>query len=213
MLMSETTADLFSALIRARTDIQTVIKDKAGFGYNYATLDNVINMLKEVLPKYDLGYTQFPETVDGKDGVTTVVIHKSGEYMSARYEMDATPMKGTNITQQKGASITYTRRYSLCSVFGIPTEEDTDGVVGSGHEQLKQEESKSSIEDVIAGMEKMTADTIKKFYAKAIDLYGKDTPEYKQWVAVWKAKKDQLEKGSIKQELEEASEALDMFYA
>lgn len=129
MLMSESTANLFAALIKARTEIETVVKDKAGFGYKYATLDNVINMLKSVLPNYDLGYAQFPETVDGKDGVTTIVIHKSGEYISARYEMDATPMKGTNITQQKGASITYTRRYALCSVFGIPTEEDTDGRV------------------------------------------------------------------------------------
>ena len=129
MLMSESTANLFGALIKARTDIETVVKDKAGFGYNYATLDNVINMLKPVLPKHGLGYAQFPETIDGKDGVTTIVIHTSGEYMSARYEMDATPMKGTNVTQQKGASITYTRRYALCSVFGIPTEEDTDGRV------------------------------------------------------------------------------------
>lgn len=129
MLISESTTNLFTALIKARTDIETVVKDKAGFGYNYATLDNVINMLKGVLPNYDLGFAQFPETVDGKDGVTTIVMHKSGEYMSARYEMDATPMKGTNITQQKGASITYTRRYALCSVFGIPTEEDTDGRV------------------------------------------------------------------------------------
>ena len=129
MLMSESTANLFGALIKARADIETVVKDKAGFGYNYATLDNVINMLKTVLPKHDLGYAQFPETIDGKDGVTTIIIHKSGEYMSARYEMDATPMKGTNMTQQKGASITYTRRYALCSVFGIPTEEDTDGRV------------------------------------------------------------------------------------
>lgn len=129
MIISESTVNLFTALIKARTEIETVAKDKAGFGYKYATLDNVINMLKAVLPNYDLGYAQFPETIDGKDGVTTIVIHKSGEYMSARYEMDATPMKGTNITQQKGASITYTRRYALCSIFGIPTEEDTDGRV------------------------------------------------------------------------------------
>lgn len=148
MLMSESTSNLFGALIKAREDIETVIKDKAGFGYNYATLDNVINMLKTVLPKHDLGYAQFPETIDGKDGVTTIVIHKSGEYMSARYEMDATPMKGTNVTQQKGASITYTRRYALCSVFGIPTEEDTDGRVASdnGFKPMTDEQKAQLIE-------------------------------------------------------------------
>ena len=199
MIISESTQNLFSALIRARTDIETLVKDKAGYGYTYATLDNVINMLKGVLPKHDLGYVQFPETVDGKDGVTTLVIHKSGEYMSARYEMDATPIKGTNLTQQKGASITYCRRYALCSVFGIPTEEDTDGVAQG---QTNTADSKPSVDDIINGMSKMTADTAKKFYARAIELYPKDTPEFKKWVSAWVAKKDELEMAQNKAEID-----------
>lgn len=210
MIISDSKANLFSALIKARTEIDAVVKDKEGYGYKYATLDNVISMLKNVLPKYGLGYAQFPETTDGKDGVTTLVMHESGEYMSARYEMEATEMKGTNLTQQKGASITYTRRYALCSVFGIPTEEDTDGTVGISTKP--EPETKSSIEDVIAGMDKMTLDTVKRFYAKAIDLYGKETPEYRQWVAVWKAKKESLEQNSAKDDLKSELDALEQFY-
>lgn len=206
MIISDSKANLFSALIRARTEIETVVKDKAGYGYNYATLDNVINMLKSVLPSYDLGFAQFPETIDGKDGVTTIVMHKSGEYMSARYEMEATEMKGTNLTQQKGASITYTRRYALCSVFGIPTEEDTDGTTTA-----PETTEKPSVEKIVAGMEQMTADTVKKFYARAIEVYGKDTPEYKQWLPAWKAKKDQLEKADVKAQLDSEFDALQQF--
>lgn len=199
MIISESTQNLFSALIRARTDIETLVKDKAGYGYTYATLDNVINMLKGVLPKHDLGYAQFPETVDGKDGVTTLVMHKSGEYISARYEMDATPIKGTNLTQQKGASITYCRRYALCSIFGIPTEEDTDGVAQG---QTNTADSKPSVDDIINGMSKMTLDNCKKFYARAIELYGKDTPDYKIWVKAWADKKDELEAAQNKAEID-----------
>lgn len=204
MIISEQTSNLFSALIKARTDIETVVKDRAGYGYNYATLDNVISMLKKVLPNYDLGFAQFPETIDGKDGVTTIVMHKSGEYMSARYEMEATQMKGTNLTQQKGASITYTRRYALCSVFGIPTEEDTDGAIST-----PEPETKSSVEDVIKGMEYMTAGTTKKFYAKAIELYPKGTDEYKRWVEVWVAKKDALEQKADDDFLNQESKYID----
>ena len=199
MIISESTQNLFSALIRARTDIETLVKDKAGYGYTYATLDNVINMLKGVLPKHDLGYAQFPETVDGKDGVTTLVMHKSGEYISARYEMDATPIKGTNLTQQKGASITYCRRYALCSIFGIPTEEDTDGVAQG---QTNTADSKPSVDDIINGMSKMTLDNWKAFYKRAIELYPKDTPEYKKWISVWVAKKDELETAQNKAEID-----------
>ena len=203
MIISDSKANLFSALIKARTEIETVVKDKAGYGYNYATLDNVINMLKSVLPGYDLGFAQFPETIDGKDGVTTIVMHKSGEYMSARYEMEATEMKGTNLTQQKGASITYTRRYALCSVFGIPTEEDTDGTTTA-----PESAPKSSVEDIIKGIQEKS----KAFYAKAIEQYGKETPEYKQWVKVWADKKDQLEKGAVQQDLKQEFDALEQFY-
>lgn len=208
MIISETTAKLFSSMIKARTEIESVIKDKNGYGYKYATLDNVINMLKGVLPKYGLGFAQFPESINGKDGVTTIVMHESGEYMSARYEMEATEMKGTNLTQQKGASITYTRRYSLCSVFGIPTEEDTDGVIEEEKSSVKEE--KSSVEDIIKGIEeKMTLDNWKVHYAKAIKLYPKGTEEFKLWSKIFNDKKKDLEKNQKKDELQEESEFLD----
>lgn len=211
MIISETTSKLFGALIKARTEIETVVKDKDGYGYKYATLDNVISMLKGVLPKYGLGFAQFPESVNGKDGVTTIVMHESGEYMSARYEMEATEMKGTNLTQQKGASITYTRRYALCSVFGIPTEEDTDGTVPTPTKTVKAEPAtKSSVEDIITGIEeKMTLQNSKAFYAKAIDQYGKGTPEYSKWVKVWADKKTELEKAQTKADIDADFKALE----
>lgn len=212
MIISDSKSNLFGALIKARTKIETVVKDKDGYGYKYATLDNVINMLKDVLPQYGLGFAQFPETVDGKDGVTTVVMHESGEYMSARYEMEATEMKGTNLTQQKGASITYTRRYALCSVFGIPTEEDTDGTVDTPNKPVKraEPETKSSVEDIIKGIEtSMTLDNCKKFYARAIEQYGKDTPDFKVWVKVWADKKEDLEKAKTKAELDSEFAAIE----
>lgn len=211
MIISETTSKLFGALIKARTEIETVVKDKDGYGYKYATLDNVISMLKGVLPKYGLGFAQFPESVNGKDGVTTIVMHESGEYMSARYEMEATEMKGTNLTQQKGASITYTRRYALCSVFGIPTEEDTDGTVPTPTKTVKAEPAtKSSVEDIITGIEeKMTLQNCKAYYAKAIDQYGKGTPEYSKWIKVWADKKTELEKAQTKADLDAEFAALE----
>lgn len=212
MIISEAKANLFGALIKARTKIETVMKDKDGYGYKYATLDNVINMLKDVLPQYGLGFAQFPETIDGKDGVTTIVMHESGEYMSARYEMEATEMKGTNLTQQKGASITYTRRYALCSVFGIPTEEDTDGTVSTPNKPTKRAEpaTKSSVEDIIKGInEQMTLQNCKAYYAKAIEQYGKGTPEYSKWIKVWADKKTELEKAQTKAELDSEFAAIE----
>ena len=69
---------------------------------------------------------------------------------------------------------------------------------------------KPTVEEIIKGIEeKMTVDNAKAFYAKAIGHYGKDTPEYKLWVKIWADKKDLLEKGSIKEELDEAAQYLE----
>lgn len=68
---------------------------------------------------------------------------------------------------------------------------------------------KPSIEKIIAGMEQMTLDNCKKFYAKAIDLYGKETPEYKQWIKAWADKKTELEESKTKAELEENFKTLE----
>lgn len=91
---------------------------------------------------------------------------------------------------------------------------DPDETIDTPNKSTKhaEPETKSSIEDVIAGMDKMTLDTVKRFYAKAIDLYGKETPEYRQWVAVWKAKKESLEQNSAKDDLKSELDALEQFY-
>lgn len=185
MVKSETTKELFAALVRARTEIATVNKDKAGYGYKYATLDNVLNMLKDVLPKYGLGFIQSPETIDGRDGVTTTIIHSSGEFISTRYELEPTPVKGTNITQQRGASITYARRYSLCSAFGIATEEDLDGNAGRRDDSPVRKDQLEELYELGATDE---------ILCKALKVDSVDQITESQAAALIKAKHDQLEK-------------------
>ena len=73
-------------------------------------------------------------------------------------------------------------------------------------EGTKARNTKSSIEDVIAGMDKMTLANCKAFYAKAIGLYGKETPEYKQWIKVWADKKTALEQGQTEEELQDEAD-------
>lgn len=73
----------------------------------------------------------------------------------------------------------------------------------------KARNEKSSVEDICNGIkEKMTLDNCKKFYAHAIELYDKDTPEYKIWIKMWADKKDNLEKEKIKEQIEKDSEFL-----
>lgn len=132
--------NLFSALIKARSEIQNLYPGKSGYGYKYVDLSQIVDMLKEVLPKFGLGYLQLPTSNDPEIcGLKTIVFHESGESIEDTILFKPTNMKGVNLSQAIGASLTYFRRYALCAAFGITGDEDTDAVV-----QPQQKTAKSS---------------------------------------------------------------------
>lgn len=128
MKSSESIKNLSAALVKAQADIKNLFPSSKGYGYDYVPLEKVIDMLKEVLPKHNLGYVQLP--YGGQSGatvgLTTRIIHESGEWLEETAEFPITDMKGVNATQKAGAAVTYFRRYSLLSAFGITGDKDVD---------------------------------------------------------------------------------------
>ena len=128
MKSSESIKDIASALVNAQSEIKNLYPSSKGYGYDYVPLEKVIDMLKMVLPKYGLTYIQLP--YGGQSGatvgLTTRVIHTSGEWLEETAEFPVTDMKGVNATQKAGAAITYFRRYALLSAFGITGDKDVD---------------------------------------------------------------------------------------
>lgn len=136
MITSETTTSLFKALIAAAPEISSIGKSKQAYGYKYATLDNLIDMLRSVLPKHGLWYVQMPTRQNGVSTLTTRVIHDSGEWIEDTIEMTDTELQGkANDTQRVGASITYYRRYALSAIFGVSADEDVDGNLNNIRQQ------------------------------------------------------------------------------
>lgn len=132
MRTSETTAELIKAMIEAAPEISSIGKSKQAYGYKYATLDNLIDMLRAVLPKHGLWFIQMPTRTGDKSALSTMVIHSSGEWIEDTIEMTDTELQGkVNDTQKIGASITYYRRYALSAIFGVSADEDVDGNVNN----------------------------------------------------------------------------------
>lgn len=128
MKTSETTQSLFKAMIASAPEITSIGKSKQAYGYKYATLDDLIDMLRAVLPKHGLWFTQTPSRIGDISTLTTRVFHESGEWFEDSIEMTNTELQGkANDTQKIGASITYYRRYALSSIFGVSADEDVDG--------------------------------------------------------------------------------------
>jgi hypothetical protein len=117
---------LAGALSAFQSEVGNVGKDGLNpyFKSKYATLENVVNTVREPLHKNGLSFSQFPT---GENELATILMHNSGEWIKATAKMtpkDASP-------QGQGSAITYLRRYALSAILGLATEEDDDGNAAS----------------------------------------------------------------------------------
>lgn len=117
---------LAEALCLAQTELKNPEKNKDGYGYKYAELASIIDMVKPVLQRYGLSIIQFPVSEGDRVGVKTVILHASGEKLEESVYLPVPEMKGNTATQAAGAAITYARRYALQAVLNISADDDTD---------------------------------------------------------------------------------------
>jgi hypothetical protein len=126
MTTSPETKQITAAVIAFQIAIDPITKDSSNpfFKSKYATLSNILKAIKGPLLENGLTFVQFP---DGENGLTTRLMHSSGEWMEATYQMK--PAKAD--PQGLGSAITYQRRYSLGAVLGLDIEDDDDGNAAS----------------------------------------------------------------------------------
>ncbi len=117
--------NLFTALMKFQCECQTIPKLKSGYGYKYAELSKTMEIVKPLLLKNGIGFTQF---LHGTNKITTMVFHgESGESMDAMFEMpNGEPSKQMNTFQLDGSRFTYYKRYQLLSILGVFTDDDLD---------------------------------------------------------------------------------------
>jgi len=136
MERSESIVEIAKALAQAQGELRDAIKDRDGYGYQYADLAQILQIARPVLSKNGLAVVQSPTVRYDERGtrvvVETVLMHVSGEYLVSELEMPVERGKGMSAAQAIGAVITYARRYALAAILGI-AQEDTDAAVQ--HEQ------------------------------------------------------------------------------
>lgn len=132
MNRSESITEINKALNSFHKEVKQPFKDKNNPFYKskYVPLENVAEAIDKTSTKFGLTYTQYPVSNEkGEVGVATILHHESGEYMEYPPLM-VKPEKNT--PQGVGSAITYSRRYSLSTVFGITSDQDDDGNEASG---------------------------------------------------------------------------------
>lgn len=114
--------NIFKALADFQQECPVIHKGTTGYGYTYADLPQILEVINPILKKYGLGFTQM--LVEG--GLKTIIFHISGEFIEGVCPIPTTTLKGMNDYQSFGSGITYYRRYALSSALGIVTDKDTD---------------------------------------------------------------------------------------
>lgn len=131
MKQSESINKLLEAFAKAQAEFTTLPKDKSGYGYKYTDLDTVISTVRPILAKNGLGFMQSLTTLEtGKSGITTRIFSAGGEYIEDTIALPEISVGKTNAAQNMGAAITYMKRYALCAILGISSDEDTDAATG-----------------------------------------------------------------------------------
>lgn len=123
MQKSESITNIAKALILFQVKVSEITKDAKNpfFKSNYASLSNIQDVIKEPLIESGLAVSQFP---NGEHGLTTLIIHESGEYLACNYTMK--PVKDD--PQGIGSCITYQKRYALVSALNLNVmDPDDDG--------------------------------------------------------------------------------------
>lgn len=118
-------ATLWSALVNAQSEFETVEKDRVNphFKNRYATLSSLIESTRPALTRHGLAVVQLVETHDGTLFLNTRVVHRSGQHIES-----SVPLLCLRDGAQKfGSELTYMRRYSYAAILNVVADEDDDG--------------------------------------------------------------------------------------
>lgn len=138
MQTSDQIDQVSAAMLVVQGSLKPIQKTKAvktgKFEFRYAPLDQIMETITPLMQSAGLVVMQ---AVDS-DTLTTRVIHASGQWIqsSTYLNKDHANMQGF------GSEVTYRRRYALCSLLGIVSDEDNDVSHISGmdaaHESLAE---------------------------------------------------------------------------
>lgn len=144
MNQSQSIKEISQAMISFHQKINKIGKDAKNpfFKSKYASLSNILDAIQSPLSDSGLSICQFPT---GQNGLTSILMHQSGEWISAEYEMK--PVKDD--PQGRGSCITYQRRYALAAILSLNIDEDDDGNKASYPQKVTNEMKEELIASLI----------------------------------------------------------------
>lgn len=133
--MSAQVDQVFAAVIQAQTAFKAIPKGSENpfFHSKYADLPAVIEAAQPVLSANNLGVVHLPAVIDGEDGLATLLVHQTGQYIGAVQRLHLPKQD----PQSHGSALTYARRYGFMAVLNLVADQDDDGNSASPREERR----------------------------------------------------------------------------
>lgn len=144
------------------------------FGKAYADLADVWDVVRAPLAKNGLALVQFAETNERTVKLTSLLTHKSGEWLRSELEMPVVQWT----PQGLGSAISYARRYCAMAILGIAAEDDDGEHATRSDKPGQRAERKAATSDPKKQDRPASQEPDKKIQGK-VDEYGLNVPASK----------------------------------
>ena len=178
--------ELATALAKAQGEMGGAIKGAKNdyLKSSYADLASVIAAVKEPMSNNGLSYIQLPFSRKDSVGVTTRIMHSSGQWIESSFSIPAPK----HDPHTYGSIVTYCRRFSLQSALGVSAESDDDG--NAATKQAEAIISKEQCHSVRAMLELTKTDETRFLKAYDVDAIEKMTvSQFKNAVTILEKKR------------------------
>lgn len=117
-----------------QSEITTVTKSKQGHNYKYATLEDIVDIVRPTLEKHGFAVS-FGVNTTSDIIVTCTLMHKEGHSIETTMQLPADKTGSKNAVQAIGSSVSYAKRYTLSSLLNIATRDDDDAQAAMQQDQ------------------------------------------------------------------------------
>jgi len=117
-----------------QSEITTVTKSKQGHNYKYATLEDIVDIVRPTLEKHGFAVS-FGVNTTADIIVTCTLMHKEGHSIETTMQLPADKSGSKNAVQAIGSSVSYAKRYTLSSLLNIATRDDDDAQAAMQQDQ------------------------------------------------------------------------------
>lgn len=163
------------AMSKFRSEVPTIVRNRAGHNSNYATLDNITAEVNPILAKYGLSFAWVTEQTDTIT-VHCDVTHEQGHKTRVSLTSPPETSGSKNAIQAIGSAVSYLQRYTLLSALGLATGEGDDDGKGAAKNSRSSASENQSYEGPAADLLK-SAKTMDELTAAWGSLSAKERGE------------------------------------